>query len=457
MHAKRSPSGADRWAACPGSIAMEAGYPDESSEYADAGSAQHLVFADATMMARSAGFYLGAIVEVGTIGEAFDGAIWCRKNASDDLIPPPAGFVRRRSFVMGEPELELLGIAIENCREMLRGSIYAETEAEVPIYKLTGEAGATGHADVINILDEPGQGPQILRVLEVHDYKSGRNEVKPDCRQLKIYGLGAADLFAPIYGPFDKIRLVIHQPIVSDRPLVAEFLPKELASFAEEIRQAAALSIHAENTAAEWMGKSTEYLVPGRTDDETQCKYCAASGACPGQDAFITETIGLEFAALADKAGGALVLPGWDDPGGATLGLRLAAVPAIKSWAQAVEDRAYSTLMKGGPVAGHKLVQGKRGNRAWASEEEAEAEMKRMRLKQDVMYVQNLKTPTAMELALKELPSKWNKLSRLVTQAEGKPTLAPLSDRRPAIKPPGVATEEDFTELNKPFNPEDLL
>lgn len=454
MHAKRSPSGADRWAACPGSIAMSEGYEDGSSVYADYGTALHLIFADAITNGDKAEDYIGAQIEVGTIGEEFDGAIWRCIGVGEDFRPAPTGFKVRCAFNIRQEDVDIVGVAIENCRAMLVGSTYAETEAQVPIDHLTGETGATGSADVLAVREEQAGGSAWLRVLEVHDFKSGRNEVKPDCRQLKMYASGGRRLLDTMYGPFDKLRLVIHQPVVSDRPVVAEFLAEELNAFELEIQQAALLSRKAEETKAEWMGKSTEYLVPGLTDDDTQCKYCPASGKCPGQDAALTALIGLEFADMSATA----AIPGWKDLDGVQLGRRLDAVPFVRAWAQAVEDRAYDTLLKGGEVAGHKLVQGRKGNRAWASEAEAEAEMKKMRLKQEVMYTWKIKSPTTMETELKATPSKWNRLARLVIQAEGKPTLAPLSDKRPAIKPPGAATAEDFEEIAPPpFAPEDLL
>ncbi len=44
-HAKFSPSGAHRWIPCPGSLALEAAYPNTSSKFADEGTAAHEVAA----------------------------------------------------------------------------------------------------------------------------------------------------------------------------------------------------------------------------------------------------------------------------------------------------------------------------------------------------------------------------------------------------------------------------
>ncbi len=40
-HALLSPSSAERWMQCPGSVALSYGAPDSSSEYADEGTAAH--------------------------------------------------------------------------------------------------------------------------------------------------------------------------------------------------------------------------------------------------------------------------------------------------------------------------------------------------------------------------------------------------------------------------------
>lgn len=45
-HARLSPSGAKRWMACSGSITLSEPFPDESSSFADDGTACHAVAAE---------------------------------------------------------------------------------------------------------------------------------------------------------------------------------------------------------------------------------------------------------------------------------------------------------------------------------------------------------------------------------------------------------------------------
>ena len=56
-----------------------------------------------------------------------------------------------------------------------------------------------------------------------------------------------------------------------------------------------------------------------------------------------------------------------------------------------------------------------------------------MRLKVAEMYNHKLKSPAQLEKVLKDKPRKWAKVTNLITQTSGKPTIALESDKRSAI------------------------
>ena len=111
----------------------------------------------------------------------------------------------------------------------------------------------------------------------------------------------------------------------------------------------------------------------------------------------------------------------------------LKAVDLIESWCTAVRARAESELLKGHDVLGFKLVKGRQGARAWLDAAEAEKMLKSMRLKVDQMFDLKLISPTTAEKVLKETPKRWNKLQSLITRSDGKPSVAPVSDKRDAL------------------------
>lgn len=105
----------------------------------------------------------------------------------------------------------------------------------------------------------------------------------------------------------------------------------------------------------------------------------------------------------------------------------------VEDWCRVVRTAAFSLLQQGHPVPGYKLVQGKQGNRVWADESAAEAALKAMRVSTDQRYIQKIISPKQAERLLKkDRPRQWLKMETLMTRAEGKPTLVPESDPRPA-------------------------
>ena len=131
-----------------------------------------------------------------------------------------------------------------------------------------------------------------------------------------------------------------------------------------------------------------------------------------------------------------------DDP----LAAAMAAVDLIEDWCKAVRAEVERRLLAGVPVPGYKLVEGRRGSRSWASKEEAEATLKSMRLKVEEMYDLSLISPTSAEKLAKAGtigPRQWPKLQGLITQSNGKPSVAPESDKRPALVMTPPADEFD--------------
>jgi hypothetical protein len=123
----------------------------------------------------------------------------------------------------------------------------------------------------------------------------------------------------------------------------------------------------------------------------------------------------------------------------------------IEGWLKAIRAEVESRLLAGESVQGYKIVQGKRGNRAWADKAEAEALLKSMRLKVEEMFDLTLISPTSAEKLAKAAvigPRQWPKVQALITQPEGNPSVAPESDKRPALVMSAVAN--DFDDMTTP-------
>lgn len=120
-------------------------------------------------------------------------------------------------------------------------------------------------------------------------------------------------------------------------------------------------------------------------------------------------------------------------------------IPLIEDWCKAIRARVERELLHGNAIPGYKLVEGRKGSRKWSDESEVETAMKGLRLKAGEMYTKKLITAPQAEKLLKNSPDKWEKLSGLITQAEGKPSVAPETDKRKEFVPTPVV--DDFEDL----------
>jgi len=420
-HAILSPSSAHRWMVCTGAPAMERGIEDKGSEYADEGTAAH---------------FLGAIcLSKNTNAKDYSGrgiVLWESEDTSGESwrehVPTLAK--RKAEFVVDGDMIDYVQRYIDLVREYAVGGELLVEQA-LPIGHLTGEDEAEGTGDAVVLRDSE---------ITVADLKYGRGvEVSAiDNKQLKLYGLGALEKYS-ILGDFTSVRLVIIQPRISYAPSEWVISVDELLLFAKEVMIQSAQATELLVNEVEL----TEFLVPG-TDT---CQWCKAKATCPKLSGFVEEAIGAEFIdlttadALEQEATIKKLIPT-----DATLGTKMDALDLIEGWCKAIRAEVERELLAGTPVAGYKLVQGRKSARSWSNAEEAEAALKSMRLKQEQMYDLKLISPTTAEKVLKESPKRWKRIESLISQSEGKPSVAPVTDKRPALELKPIADGFDVIE-----------
>jgi hypothetical protein len=402
-HAKLSPSGAHRWMVCPGSVALETGLDDTGSFYADEGTAAHTLAAACLEGERRAETFLGEKI---TVGE--------REFLVDQEM---ADYV--------QDYVNLVLSEAEGCDLLV--------ERRVPIGHITGEEGAGGTADAI-IIDVPNR---CIRIVDLK-YGMGVKVDALDNAQLQMYALGAMDEYGVI-GEFDEVSMIIHQPRLNH---VAEFHvhTSTLEDFRRKASAAAERAYTAVNSPPEDLA---EFLEAG----PSQCKWCKAKAKCPALRNDVVEVVG-----AADVSEFSDFLPAevGEDVGDNYLSIAMGKVALVEDWCKAVRAETERRLLAGEQVTGYKLVEGRKGARKWASEKEAERILKSFRLKQEQIYEHKLITPAKAEKLLKENPKRWAKLSDLIAQSMGKPSVAHAADKRSEMTTTTVA--EDFDDLFETAN-----
>ena len=304
--------------------------------------------------------------------------------------------------------------AVQTYVDTVRGIVKATggkllVEQRLSIWHMTGEEDAHGTADaVILTMDE----------LIVIDAKFGRG-VAVDAEenpQLMMYA-AAAYVEHELAYDFKRVRMMIVQPRLNAMPEWT--IPvTELNEFMEEVQVSAELTRQPD----------APLVVSAKG-----CQWCRAKATCPAITNQIMDDFDDVVPETADERDLARIMANAD---------------MIEKWVKAVRAEVERRLLAGEPVPGYKLVQGKKGNRQWADPDAAEETLKSMRIKHDQMYDYKLASPTSIEKLAKAGdvgPRQWTKIQTLITQSEGQPSVAPESDKRPALVT--SATASDFDDV----------
>jgi hypothetical protein len=188
--------------------------------------------------------------------------------------------------------------------------------------------------------------------------------------------------------------VVIHQPR-REHVSAALISTPDLLAFGERVRAAV---------------QEIETAPQFRPSDKT-CQWCKVRATCRARADWALELFGREVAQMTPNE----------------ISAALARVDAIKAWCGDIEQHALQALQADErAIPGWKVVSG-RGVRVW--NDKAESELARL-LGATTIYEKKLIGVTAAE---KLLGTKAKTVMPIITvKSEGKPTLAPATDPRPA-------------------------
>jgi hypothetical protein len=379
-HAILAPSAAHRNLACLGSAGAGIGVEDESSEYADEGTAAHELGARCLRTGVLAASYLNTTIHV---------------NNDDGTL--------RRSYKVDDDMASYVQVYLDSINDRMHASATLLIEQRVNsglTSLLFGDVEGTGDAIII--------APEF-EMVEIHDLKYGRG-VRVDSLnnwQLREYGLGALRIARALFGDvFKKVRMVIHQPRL-DHMDVEELPVEELLAWGK------------------WAQSRIDLIDAGdvtRTPGEKQCRWCPAKATCGPLASFVANAISVEFPDIGDLTGFGL-------------GAAMEKAELAEMWASAIKKAAFIAADSGEKVPGWHIGVGRQGNRKWTKPEEVENILKNTyRLTREEMYNSKLISPTDAEKRLKTNPKRWEDLQHYIIREPGSKALVRDDDGKPAPK-----------------------
>lgn len=392
VHAILSASGAHRWLNCPPSARWEGAlHETTSSVFAEEGTAAH-AFAELELNYR-----LGNIADF-EYNQAFD------------------ELKEKYSVYYGPSMQEYIDAYADEvmARVQLAAEKFGEertillTEHRLDFSHWVPEAFGTG--DVVLITPE---------YLEIIDLKYGKGVVvsAENNPQLKLYALGAYNDFGSIY-EFDMVRTTIIQPRL-DAVSSASYTVETLLAWGNEIKPIAQQAFEGQ----------------GEFKAGEHCRFCKARTQCRARGRYM-----LELADEFQTKPAEQLTP-------SEMSQILERSADITAWIKEITEYALKEALTGVQWPGYKVVEG-RSNRAITDEQKAVEAFKQSGVPEALLYERKLISLTKMEEEFgKKKVSEI--IGNLIEKPQGKPTLVPVSDKRPEMLLATSAAEDfsnDFME-----------
>jgi hypothetical protein len=399
-HAKLSASGAELWLNCPGSVHMAELFPETTSPAAAEGTLAHAL---AQTMILSAG--------QDTLSPVREAEYRAERDEVNSFYSEHKGM--EGSFDGMKKILEpYVDYVIEEFQTIQKKDPAAELMTEQHVDFSDIVPGGFGTSDVVII------GADICEVIDLK-YGKGVPVSAINNPQIRLYTYGTMAAFDLSYD-FSKVKMVIYQPRL-DSVTSEELSAEDLRSWGKAVIVPAAKRA---------LSKSPKYN-PG-----PWCKshFCPAAGSCKARAAKMHEFEEMLKRRQTDK----------DLLSGEEMGKALSSAREYTAWAKDLETEALAMAQEGQDVTGWKVVESV-SKRKYKSEEIVAATLVKAGYDPALLYEKKLLGLTKMtQLVGKKDFKKLLEDPGLVYKPEGSPTLAPESDKRPAIVT--TVKAEDFDD-----------
>lgn len=398
-HAKLSASGAELWMNCPGSVHMAELFPEKASPAAAEGTLAHAL---AETMIKEARDGFGPVLQAEYAAEREE--VTAFYSAHKELDSSFEGMKK----VLG-PYIDYVMEEYEKVRRADAAAMLM-TEQHVDFSDIV--PGGFGTSDVVIV------GNDTCEVIDLK-YGKGVPVSAVNNPQIRLYTYGTMAAFDLSYD-FKTVRMVIYQPRL-DSVTAEELGADDLRSWGRAVIAPAAKRA---------LSKKLSYH-PG-----SWCKshFCPAAGSCKARAAKMQEFEEMLKKRREDSA----ILSGDE------MGRALTAAREYTAWAKDLESEALTMTQEGQEVTGWKVVESV-AKRKYKSEDIVAATLVRAGYDPALIYEKKLLGLTKMQqLTGKKEFKVLLEDTGLVYKPDGAPTLAPESDRRPAIVT--NITADDFND-----------